>query len=76
IVKRAIGPIAAMTFDRLANFEGDPRLALKMVIGGLIEALRDPKRIAIPKLIMREALQAPSIAEMYRREVLASPFRR
>lgn len=70
IVKRAIGPIAAVTFDRLARFEGDPRLALRMVIAGLIEALRDPRRIAIPKLIMREALQAPHIAEMYRREVL------
>ena len=69
-MRRAIGPIAAATFDRLAHFEGDPRMALRMVISGLIEALRDPKRIAIPKLIMHEALQAPHIAEMYRREVL------
>lgn len=71
IVKRAIGPVAAETFERLAGFDGDPRAALKMIIAGLIGAMRDPKRIAIPKLIMREALQAPQIAEIYKRQVLA-----
>ena len=70
IVKRAIAPLAAATFEQLAGFEGDPRIALRMVIGRLSEAMRDPRRIAIPALIMREATQFPQVAEMYKREVL------
>ncbi|HTM78722.1 MAG TPA: TetR/AcrR family transcriptional regulator C-terminal ligand-binding domain-containing protein, partial [Devosia sp.] len=70
IVRRAIAPIAAMTFEQLASFEGDPRVVLKIIITRLIAAMHDPKRIAIPKLILREALQAPRIAEMYKRQVL------
>ena len=70
IVKRAIAPLAAATFEQLAGFEGDPRVALRMVIGRLSEAMRDPRRIAIPAMIMREATQFPQVAEMYKREVL------
>jgi hypothetical protein len=32
--------------------------------------LRDPRLLAIPKLLMREMINFPELAEMYRREVL------
>lgn len=44
---------------------------LKAIITRLITQMHDPERIAIPKLILREALAAPQIAELYKREVLA-----
>lgn len=70
IVQRALAPLADTALEQLAHVEGDPRGALTMVIGGLIQAMRDPQRVAIPKLILREASQFPQIAEMYKRQVL------
>lgn len=70
IVQRALAPLADSTLGQLAHFEGDPRVVLTMVIGRLIAAMRDPQRVAIPKLILREASQFPQVAEMYKRQVL------
>jgi len=70
IVHRAISPVADSALAQLAGIEGDPRTALKLVIGGLMASMLDPQRMAIPKLILREAWQFPKVAEMYRREVL------
>ena len=70
IVKRAIAPVADEAMVPLAQFEGDPRIAITMIMRRLSEVMRDPKRMAIPGLIMREASQFPQIAQMYRREVL------
>ena len=70
IVKRAITPIAAMAFDQLEHFEGDPRVLLKAIITQLITQMHDPLRVGIPKLILREALQAPQLVEIYKRQVL------
>lgn len=70
IVQRALAPLADSTLGQLAHFEGDPRVALTMVISRLIAAMRDPQRVAIPKLILREASQFPQVAEMYKRQVL------
>ncbi|MHA6689632.1 TetR/AcrR family transcriptional regulator [Devosia sp. A449] len=70
IVQRALAPLADDALAQLAHVEGDPRGVLSLVIGGLITAMRDPQRIAIPKLILREASQFPQIAEMYKRQVL------
>jgi AcrR family transcriptional regulator len=70
IVKRAIAPVADEAMVPLAQFEGDPRVAITMIMRRLSEVMRDPKRMAIPGLIMREASQFPQIAQMYRREVL------
>ncbi|KKB85035.1 TetR family transcriptional regulator [Devosia limi DSM 17137] len=70
IVRRAISPVADSALAQLAVVEGDPRVALRRVIGALMVQLSDPQRMAIPKLILREAWQFPKVAEMYRREVL------
>ena len=70
IVHRAISPVADSALAQLAEVEGDPRVALKQVIGGLMASMRDPQRMAVPKLVLREAWQFPRVADMYRREVL------
>ena len=70
IVQRALAPLADSALEQLAKGAGDPRGVLSMVIGRLVEAMRDPQRVAIPKLVLREASQFPQIAEMYNRQVL------
>jgi AcrR family transcriptional regulator len=70
LVKRAVLPIADNALGLLSNYSGDPRpvisMALKMVAG----RLNDPKIAAIPRLLIREIINFPEFAQMYRREVL------
>jgi AcrR family transcriptional regulator len=70
LVRRALAPIASNALGSLAGFEGDPRQAISMVLRMLAGRLSDPRTVAIPKLIMREVINFPELAQMYRREVL------
>lgn len=70
LVKRAIVPATDKIFAMASGFEGDPRQAISMVLRAMAQQLGNTKVFAIPKIIMREALHAPEIAEMYRKEVL------
>lgn len=70
IVKRAMAPIADSAAPDLAQFEGDPRLPIAMLLHMLSHQLGQPDKIAILKLILREVMNFPAIAEMYRRHVL------
>jgi AcrR family transcriptional regulator len=70
LVKRAVLPVANSALGVIQNYSGDPRpviaTALKLVAG----RLADPKLIAIPRLLIREMINFPELAEMYRREVI------
>jgi AcrR family transcriptional regulator len=70
LVKRAVLPVANSALGVIQNYAGDPRpviaTALKLVAG----RLSDPKLIAIPRLLIREMINFPELAEMYRREVI------
>lgn len=70
LVRRAIVPIAANAMDMAGHMDGDPRAALSAMMNLLASRISDPRVSAIPRLIMREAMQFPSLAQMYRREVL------
>jgi AcrR family transcriptional regulator len=70
IVRRAVVPIAEHALSFAKNYEGDPRLVITMVLKMLGTKLNEPRLLAIPKLIFREVLGFPELAEMYRREVL------
>jgi AcrR family transcriptional regulator len=70
LVRRAILPIADSALTTLHDYEGDPRVVLSMVLTMLAGRFGDPKVMAMPKLIFREAMGFPGLAEMYRREVL------
>ena len=63
-------PVANSALGVIQNYTGDPRpviaTALKLVAG----RLSDPKLIAIPRLLIREMINFPELAEMYRREVI------
>jgi AcrR family transcriptional regulator len=70
LVRRAILPIADSALGAISNYEGDPRIVLTMVLKMLAGRIADPKIVAMPKLIFREAMGFPELARMYRTEVL------
>jgi AcrR family transcriptional regulator len=70
LVRRAVTPIADHALGMINAYEGDPRLAVSMVMKMIGGRLSDPKLLAVPRLIIREVVNFPHLAEMYRREVL------
>ncbi len=70
LVRRAIVPVADSALDALRNYEGDPRLVIAMVIKMVGQRFSDPRIVAVPKVVFREVLGFPHLAEMYRVEVL------
>jgi AcrR family transcriptional regulator len=70
IVRRAIIPIATSALSFVAGYVGDPRVPITLAMKTLAVRLSDPKVMAIPKLMMREMINFPEFAAMYRREVL------
>lgn len=70
LVRRAIIPIADSALEVLAHYEGDPRIIISMVIKMVGHRFSDPRIVAIPKVLFREVLGFPHLAEMYRTEVL------
>lgn len=70
LVRRAVVPIADSALDALANYEGDPRPVISTVIRMVGKRFADPRIIAVPKVVFREVLGFPHLAEMYRTEVL------
>ena len=70
LVRRAVTPVATRAFARADLAGGDMRQILSMVLHSIAEGLAQPDTFAVPKIVMREAVVAPEIAEMYRRAVL------
>ncbi len=70
LVKRAVMPIADNALAFLNNYSGDPRPVISQVMKMVAGRLADPKLVAIPRLLIREIVNFPEFAEMYRREVL------
>jgi AcrR family transcriptional regulator len=70
LVRRTIGPVAGAAHALSSGFRGDPRPILRRVLTMIAMALSDPELLAVPKLVLREAINAPEIAQIYRSEVL------
>ncbi len=70
LIQRAVSPIAENVAGLGTSFEGDPRHLLSMVLKMVGQQLADPHTFKIPKLVLREAIIDPEIAETYRKAVL------
>lgn len=70
LVRRAVLPIADQALDFATHHDGDPRLVITMLLKLLAARFSDPRLLAIPKLVLREAASFPELAVMYRREIL------
>lgn len=69
LVRRAVRPVATKVIAE-ADHGTDLRATLTAILKSVAQGLADPRTYAIPKIVMREAVVAPDIAEMYRRAVL------
>lgn len=70
LIQRAVAPIANNVANLGTAFEGDPRTLIAMVLKMVGQQLADPHMFNIPKLVLREAIVVPEIADMYREAVL------
>jgi len=70
LVHRAVAPIAEMAIGVIANYRGDPRPMIRQFLTTVVTNLDNNTSFTVPKLVMREAVNAPEIAQMYRDEVL------
>lgn len=70
LVQRAVVPVADSVFGAVAQFRGDPRPFIAQMMHMMAAQLAGSNTLDIPKLVMREALVVPEIAEMYRKAVL------
>ena len=70
LVKRAVVPIADNALGFLNNYSGDPRPVISQVMKMVAGRLVDPKLVAIPRLLIREIVNFPEFAKMYREAVL------
>ncbi|GAB4385167.1 TetR/AcrR family transcriptional regulator [Albidovulum sp.] len=71
LVRRAVAPVARRVVAELEAGAAEPRAALARVLGAIATALGDPGTVAVPMLVIREAPGVPSIARIYREEVLS-----
>ncbi len=70
LVQRAIVPIAETALTSVKDYEGDPRIVITKVLKILAMRMGEAEVLAVPKLIIREVVNFPELAEMYRRDVL------
>lgn len=70
IVRRAVRPIAEGAVAQMAAFEGDPRIPISLLLKRVAQQISLPQNLSVPKLVVREALTFPAIAQMYRQSVL------
>ncbi len=70
LVKRAVLPIANNALGLFDSYAGDPRPVISTALRMVARRLSDPAVAAIPRLMIREMINFPEFAQMYRREVL------
>lgn len=70
LVERAISPVAQTALSHISGFSGDPRPLIAQILRMFAARLRDGDLLAVPRIIIHEAVAAPEIAQMYRRAVL------
>ncbi len=70
LIDRALSPIALKAISTIESMGVDPILVFKTIGGLIAHNLGDPKVLAVPKLIMRESVQFPELAAIYRRDVI------
>jgi AcrR family transcriptional regulator len=77
MVHRALAPIADNALAMMAMGEsGDPRELITRMLQMVARRMTETRTIAIPKLVIREVLGFPQLAQLYRREVIdrVAPF--
>uniref|UniRef100_A0A2A4YXX4 TetR family transcriptional regulator n=1 Tax=OCS116 cluster bacterium TaxID=2030921 RepID=A0A2A4YXX4_9PROT len=70
LINRAIMPITVDMVQRLQSFTGNPKDLISMMMRSMANQLDDPKMLAIPVIVMREAPLIPQIAQLYKTKII------
>jgi len=70
LVKRAVHPVSMAALQDLPPTPGNTRAALTGMMSFVAQRMSDPRVLAVPRIVLREAVAVPEVAEMYRRAVL------
>lgn len=70
LVHRAVGPVVDKAAAILGSSQGDPRPLISQMMGMFVSIMSDPTAFSVPILVIREAVNAPEIAQLYRIQVL------
>lgn len=70
LVRRAIAPVAEAAASGLAGGMDDPPQAIRRALLTVTGTLGRAENLAVLKLVLREAVALPALAEMYRAAVL------
>ncbi|WP_460275258.1 TetR/AcrR family transcriptional regulator [Celeribacter sp. ULVN23_4] len=70
LVERAVGPIVGEVVAQIEGYRGDPRDLLKRFVPLFAARVSDPRILAVPKLVVREAATHPKLAQIYRERVI------
>ena len=71
LVARAIAPMSMQILADVTAHPGSVREVISHVLTMMASRLSDPMVMAVPKIVIREAVAAPDIARMYHDAVLA-----
>ncbi|SFJ05266.1 TetR/AcrR family transcriptional regulator [Celeribacter neptunius] len=70
LVDRAVGTLVGEVTERIRHYRGDPRVLLRQLMPLFLARVSDPRILAIPKLVIREAPSHPKLAQIYRDRVI------
>jgi AcrR family transcriptional regulator len=70
LIETRVAPIADMVRGMAQAGLVNPRGAIELLARGMVERLRDPKIIAVPRLVLSVSGQFPDIAQHYRARVI------
>ena len=70
IVRRTLMPLARETAGAVLGAGDDPEQAIRLALTMFAQRLGSPEFLAVPKMVMREVVQFPVLAELYRKQVI------
>jgi AcrR family transcriptional regulator len=70
LVRRAVEPVIEKASEVMGSSDGDPRPLIRQIMQMFLSVLSDPNAFSVPILVIREAVNAPDIAQIYRTQVL------
>jgi AcrR family transcriptional regulator len=70
LVHRAVGPVIDQASAVIGGSQGDPRPLIRQIMGMFLSVMSRPNAFSVPILVIREAVNAPEIAQIYRTQVL------
>ena len=70
LIRRAVVPVAESVLQQMQARQDEPLQVLAALLATFAERMSGPTAFAVPRIVLREAMTDPEIAQFYRAEVL------